>query len=143
MLVFGPPAYLSRGTTDDDRTNRPDPLRHPIAGLGCRSNRAIARLPPGRAAGTRAADGLAGHGVRSQRSGLDNPGRQAVGVQIVRGRQDRLRGVLAVAGQIDPSPQASTLEIGRATLSSGCRSALTPISSSTSAAATINPAPNR
>ncbi len=39
--------------------------------------------------------------------------------------------------------QPSTAEIGRATLSSGCRSALTPISSSTTAAAIINPAPSR
>src|SRR5712672_640435 len=39
--------------------------------------------------------------------------------------------------------QLSSAEIGRATLSSGCRSALTPIASSTTAAPIISPAPNR
>src|SRR5207237_7143845 len=39
--------------------------------------------------------------------------------------------------------QPSSAEIGRATLSSGCRSALTPIASSTRAAPIISAAPNR
>src|SRR5438094_7551298 len=145
MLVFTTPVHLPRGTTDVDRTNRLDPLRDDSARISCRSDRSFARLPPGRAARTLSADGhgIDGHGVGPQRPGLDNPMGQALGMQIVGGRQDRLRGIFAGARPIDQRGQASMLEIGRATLSSGCRSALTPISSSTSAAAIINPAPNR